>query len=200
MRRALAATVLFLALVAGTAQADHSVTELVTPGTAADVGFAGAAADGSPALVFTSEPLAAADQDSAPDIYAPSGGSYKLLSDGAQAGPDGSNTAVFRGASADGSRLLFSTSEALVPDDGDFSVDVYEHSGSTTTLLSDRAQPGPDEGKSVAYGRASADGSRVFFTTDEALVAADNDSSVDVYERPGGTTTLISVRPASAVV
>ena len=45
------------------------------------------------------------------------------------------------------------------------------------------------------YGGSSADGSRVYFTTDESLVSADTDSSDDVYERAGGTTTLISTGP-----
>ena len=46
------------------------------------------------------------------------------------------------------------------------------------------------------YGGISRDGSRVYFTTTERLVSADTDSSVDVYERSGGTTTtLISTGP-----
>jgi hypothetical protein len=42
----------------------------------------------------------------------------------------------------------------------------------------------------------SDDGSRAFFQTGEQLVTADTDSSVDIYERAGATTTLISTGPA----
>ena len=48
----------------------------------------------------------------------------------------------------------------------------------------------------ACYRGSSADGTRVFFTTDEQLVTADTDSSGDVYERSGGTTTLVSTGPA----
>jgi hypothetical protein len=190
MRNAVAAVVgavAILASMAGTAEADHSVTELVTPGTVTDVSFAGAAADGTPAFVVTQESLAAADQDSAADLYVPSGGSYKLLSDKQLAGPDGSQVVSFTGSSTDGVRVFFVTSEALTSDDGDFSIDVYTHSGSTTTLVSDRAQPGPDEAKDVQFVGASADGSRVFFSTNEALAAEDGDSNA--------TSTSVPVVP-----
>jgi hypothetical protein len=46
-----------------------------------------------------------------------------------------------------------------------------------------------------AYGGSSADGEHVLFTTKESLVTADTDSSIDVYERVGTTTTLISTGP-----
>jgi hypothetical protein len=47
-------------------------------------------------------------------------------------------------------------------------------------------------GIDAQYAGASADGSHVYFTTSESLVSADTDTSVDVYERVGTTTTLIS--------
>ena len=37
---------------------------------------------------------------------------------------------------------------------------------------------------------------RVFFDTEEKLVAADTDAQFDVYERSGGTTTLLSTGPS----
>jgi hypothetical protein len=42
------------------------------------------------------------------------------------------------------------------------------------------------------FAGMSADGSRVFFDTSERMVPADTDKSVDVYERSGGKTILIS--------
>ena len=43
---------------------------------------------------------------------------------------------------------------------------------------------------------ADEGGTHVFFTTREALVGSDTDSSLDVYERAGGTTTLVSTGPS----
>ena len=57
---------------------------------------------------------------------------------------------------------------------------------------------GPAGGNGAAdseFGGASSDGARVFFDTDESLVSADTDTQLDVYERSGGQTTLISTGP-----
>ena len=54
---------------------------------------------------------------------------------------------------------------------------------------------GPSGGNGVAevfFDATSADGSRAFFDTDEQLVAGDTDATFDMYERHGGTTTLLS--------
>src|SRR4051812_35454446 len=42
------------------------------------------------------------------------------------------------------------------------------------------------------YRGISSDGSKVFFTTSEQLVSTDTDSAIDLYERSGNTTTLLS--------
>jgi hypothetical protein len=58
--------------------------------------------------------------------------------------------------------------------------DIYEREGDVTTLLS----TGPVGGNGdffAFFAGASDDGSRVFFETDEALVAGDTDTSQDVY-------------------
>ena len=58
---------------------------------------------------------------------------------------------------------------------------------------------GPAGGNGAAdseFRGASSDGARVFFDTDESLVSADTDTRLDVYERSGGQTTLISTGPA----
>ena len=113
-------------------------------------------------------------------------------------GPNGGNGAIssqFRGASADGSRVFFQSNEQLVAADTDTRMDIYERAGATTTLLS----TGPSGGNgtfNAAFAANSADGSRVFFRTSEQLVAADTDTTQDLYERAGGTTTLLSTGPA----
>src|SRR6185312_1816607 len=42
----------------------------------------------------------------------------------------------------------------------------------------------------------SRDGTHVFFETQESLVPTDSDTSIDGYERTGGTTNLVSTGPA----
>jgi hypothetical protein len=113
-------------------------------------------------------------------------------------GPSGGNGAVnafFDGASQDGTRAFFETSEALVSADTDTAFDIYERVGNTTNLVS----TGPSGGNGpndAFFDGVSADGTRVFFDTDESLVAADTDTFIDVYQRSGGVTTLVSTGPA----
>jgi hypothetical protein len=111
------------------------------------------------------------------------------------AGGNGSLSSQFRGASADGTRVMLQTFEALVAADTDARMDLYERTGAATTLLS----TGPSGGNgafNVAFSAVSQDGSRVFFRTAEPLVAADTDTTHDLYERANGVTTLTSTGPA----
>ena len=103
--------------------------------------------------------------------------------------------ALFVGASADGARVFFRTVEPLVSADTDATEDVYERSGGQTTLVSTGATGGNGAFGAFFEG-ASADGTRVFFATEESLVSADTDAAEDVYERSGGQTTLVSTGPA----
>jgi hypothetical protein len=121
-------------------------------------------------------------------------GTTTLVSAGSTGG-NGAVNAFYAGSSQDGSRVFFTTAESLVSGDTDADQDVYERSGSTTTLIS----TGPTGGNaplSASFAGASQDGSRVFFTTGERLVSGDTDSSDDIYERTGSTTNLISTGPA----
>src|SRR6185295_15321754 len=59
----------------------------------------------------------------------------------------------------------------------------------------DNVSTGGNGVPAASYRGQSADGTRVFFTTTEALVSADTDASSDIYERSAGTTTLISTGP-----
>ncbi|MGH2978363.1 MAG: hypothetical protein ACRDLQ_01840, partial [Solirubrobacterales bacterium] len=113
-------------------------------------------------------------------------------------GPTGGNgvgDVFFDAVSADGSRVFFDTDEQLVSGDTDAGFDVYERHGGTTSLVS----TGPSGGNGafdVFFADSSADGTRAVFETDERLTPADTDSSFDVYERAGGTTTLVSTGPS----
>jgi hypothetical protein len=167
-------------------------TRLVSNGTGAfNASFGGASADGSRVFFHTTERLVAADTDAVLDLYERSGGTTSLVSAGIING-NGAFVAVLDGASADGSRVFFHTSERLVAADTDNAQDVYERSGGTTSLVSAGAIDGNDDSSAIFRG-ASADGTRVFFETDEQLVAADIDNAQDVYERSGAATNLISV-------
>lgn len=146
--------------------------------------------DGLRAIFTTDEPLTPDDTDSNADIYERSGGVTTLLSTGATGG----NSPIdvqFRAASADSSRVFFVTSESLVAADTDGAVDVYEHSGGATSLDS-VGLTGGNGAVNVSFGGASADGSVVFFETNESLFPTDTDAQQDVYRRSAGVTTLVS--------
>jgi hypothetical protein len=163
--------------------------------------FRGISADGSHVFFETSEQLVAADADGncydqqetvvpCYDVYDRSNGTTTLISTGPN-GATGNFNARFRGASADGSRVFFTTKEQLVPADTDNAQDVYMRSGGTTTLLS----TGPAGGNGdfdAQYRGSSADGAHVFIQTSERLTSSDTDSSADIYDVSGGTTTLVS--------
>ena len=155
--------------------------------------FSGVSGDGSRVFFATAEALVSADTDRQYDVYERAGDTTTLIS----SGPDGGNgelAAVFAHASGDGSRALFITSEPLVAADTDGQVDVYERADGTTTLMS--VGPGGGNGAfNVSFRGASRDGSRIFFDTVESLASSDTDGAVDIYERAGGTTTLISAGP-----
>jgi hypothetical protein len=167
--------------------------------------YRGASADGSRVFFDIGEPLVASDTDalcddqdglSGPcvDVYERAGGNTTLISTG-PAGGNGSFNARFRGCSADGTRVFFTTREPLVASDTDTAIDIYERSGATTTLVSTGSTGGNGD-FDVVYKQISQDGTHVMFETGERLVAADTDSAVDLYERSGGSTTLVSTGPA----
>lgn len=133
---------------------------------------------GSTLFVSASDRLDPADTDDRVDVYAVApDGTRTLVSDGE--GPDGSVDASFAGASADGQRVAFSTTEALLPSDGDASSDIYVHTPRQLVHATDG--PGPDVNTGVAGFRLSADGQRLVFSTAEALLGADSDGVSDIY-------------------
>ena len=100
----------------------------------------------------------------------------------------------FNASSADGTRVIFSTTASLDPADTDTRTDIYQSVGGVRTLLS----TGPAGGNGpidAEFRGANETATRVFFTTTETLVAADTDSARDLYERFSGTTTVLSLGP-----
>ena len=174
-------------------------TTLVSTGPAAgangayDSFFAGASSDGSRIFFTTRGQLVGSDTDQSLDVYERSSGSTSLISIG-PAGGNGTPNSEFAGISDDGTKVFFETRDSLVASDTDSAQDVYQHSGGTTTLVS----TGPTGGngtRNAFFDDSSLDGSRVFFHTDESLTAADTDSGEDVYERSGGSTIVHSIGP-----
>ncbi len=185
----------------------------------------GASADGRRVLFTTADSLVPEDTD---DCIVNYGGSvhegcadlYERTRDGAvrlvSTGLGLANEpfdAYFDGASEDGRRVFFTTREKLVPEDTDQCLngagnpwgctDVYERSNGVTRLIS----VGPAGGAAAVeakFGAVSADGTRVFFLTDEPLVPEDTDSCpdsllgpgcVDIYELRGEVLRLVSTGP-----
>ncbi len=202
----IAAVAVGLALGPGAA-GNHATTERVSVGQINGNGnysasFAGASADAGRAFFTTTEQLVSADIDGAADVYERAGGTTTLVSTG-PAGGSGEVGAQFAAASADGSRVFFTTEESLVAGDTDANCDdppdpalrpcrdVYERSGGTTTLVS-AGQINGNGTFDADFNGISSDGTRAFFATAEKLVSADTDSARDIYQRSGGTTTLVS--------
>jgi hypothetical protein len=174
------------------------VTSLVSTGPAGgnggvDAFFYGASADGASVLFGTSERLTSADTDAASDVYERANGATTLVSTGSTGG-NGSQGAFFDGVSVDGARVFFHTAERLTAADTDSQADVYERSGGVTSLVS-IGSSGGNGALPAFFDGASADGTRIFFDTDERLESADADSVQDVYERTAGATALVSIGP-----
>ncbi|HEX7059366.1 MAG TPA: hypothetical protein VF176_05900 [Solirubrobacterales bacterium] len=83
---------------------------------------------------------------------------------------------------SDDGRVFFVTSEALLPEDHNQTVDVYERAGGTLGLVTSGM------GETISYMGVSADGRSAFFNTYESLIPADrDDGDDDVYvARLGG--------------
>ena len=155
-----------------------------------------ASADGSKAFLVTEERLVGADTDDASDVYERSGGQTTLLSAAGTGATGSASNSSFSGASADGATVFFVTTEHMVGADTDGLEDLYQRSGDQTTLVSAPGAGATGPAVRAQFAGASTDGSRAFFETDENLVGTDTDGMMDVYERAGGQTTLVSAAGA----
>ena len=163
-------------------------TSLVSVGTTtAPVGGGDLSADGTHVVFTTNESLDPADTDAEDDLYQWAAGQVSLISTGWQT-PGG--LSVRNTQSEDGSRVVFTSEEPLVPQDTDSGFDVYQRRAGQTTLLT------PGTPVFAEFTRASSDATRVFFETEDTVVPGDTDDETDVYESQGGQPTLLS--PGSA--
>jgi hypothetical protein len=158
--------------------------------------FDAASMDSETVLFTTSAQLTSEDQDSAQDIYAQrvGGAESTLVSQGTECGgcPDAAADVLFDRASSDAGNVVFSTPEALLPDDGDIENDIYSRDlgDEETSLITTSPSYCPLKKGScgATFVDASADGSRVFFSTIERFTLEDGDDEVDVYERSLGAS------------
>jgi Tol biopolymer transport system component len=200
---AVSAALLFAASSALTAPAARAAAPI----------FRGSSADGSIAFFETDQQLVPGDTDGQRDVYERSfdedvGEAGAYVTREVSTGPTGGNDAYpaqFEAASADGSRVFFSTEESLVAADTDRRSDIYMHdlaTGATTLVSQGSASCAPACGNGTFdAGIAGVDsgGDKLFFVTAEPLAAGDSDNAVDIYERDLSTetTTLVSVAAAS---
>jgi len=189
------------AALAAPASATDGTLELISEPTgvsdpdSGSVSYAGASENGARAFFTTTQKLTADDTDAnRTDIYERSGGVTRLASKATGVPDPDTGDATFAAVSRDGARVVFITRERLTADDNDTNrVDVYERSGGVTTLLSKPTGVADPNTADVFFAGRSEDGSRVFFYTAQKLTADDGDTNrVDVYERSGGQTTLVS--------
>jgi hypothetical protein len=172
-----------------------AVTTLISAdesGQPHEVRFTAMSTDGTRVFFQSAERLTSADTDDLMDTYERSGGVTRLVTTGPTDQQTESYAAALR-ISDDGTSAFFESSSALVAADTDTAVDIYRRSGGVTTLVSTRPD-GSNGGtqSSASLAGISSDGVRVFFLTDEALVASDTDGAIDLYQRSGGTTTMVS--------
>jgi hypothetical protein len=118
--------------------------------------------------------------------------------------------ATFQGASADGSRVFFTSEQELVPADKDHGTDLYEYNrdapaGHRLTMLS-RGATGdatPGEGANVeGVVRTSSDGSHVYFVARGVLTTEANASkkvaqpdAENLYVANGGRLAFVATLP-----
>ncbi|HEV3072532.1 MAG TPA: NHL repeat-containing protein [Solirubrobacteraceae bacterium] len=95
--------------------------------------------------------------------------------------------------SEDGRRVFFETKDALVPQDTNGQLDVYEYENGHAYLIS-----GGTSSEESSLVDTSANGSDVFFVTGQPLVAQDTDTLVDLYDarENGGFPPLPAPPPA----
>lgn len=165
---------------------------------------------GSKVFFATTEKLSSGDTDARLDIYVRdlsasttsrvSRGDSSCESQGC-GNADIAISVVDGGVVPNGTRVFFTTTEKLSPDDTDSpaALDIYmrDLSGGATQLVSEAGvcPAGLPLGENCDpnYAGTSADGAHAFFETNEQLSPADADQSQDVYDWSSGAQTLVSV-------
>jgi Tol biopolymer transport system component len=183
-------------------------SEIVAPGPERPqdgVGRMHASADGSVLLFGSDSPsLAPGDTNGDNDAFVRdmATGAITLVSVNAAGTGAGQAPSYPRGISADGTKVLFSSSAGnLVPGDANGQPDLFVRDLTTGTTTVVSVTPSGETGNDASVnGALSADGSTVAilsYATDLVPGVGDSVSGADVYVRDldSGTTTLASVTP-----
>lgn len=158
-----------------------------------DAYFTRATPDGSHVFFHTRDQLVPQDTNNTDDIYERYNGTTSLVTSQV------SGLTFYRqGATSDESTVFVGTSRQLTGADSDNSFDIYKRTGGTngTYALISLGPTGGNGAYDVTFNGATADGSTVFFSTNESLLPADADTSRDIYQWTNGTITLISTGPS----
>lgn len=167
-----------------TGPAGGNGTFAVTPG--------GMSADASHVYFQTQEAMTSDDTDTALDVYERFNNTTTRMSGVGTSGNSSLNDAFFTGNSQDGIKVFFAAYDSLAGTDSDTNrKDVYQYSGGSLTQLS----VGGDGPYGADYLGASADGSHVYFQSDEQLTGTDTDGHRDIWDASGGTSTQVSTGP-----
>ena len=161
----------------------------------------GGSSDLSRVAFTTAERLLTSDTDDAIDVYAWSDGTLEHVSTGSNGGNAAADTAESPAGrtlkmGSDGRGVLFTTGEALVPEDTDAAVDLYERMDGATRLVS-TGELSNNGGVQTGTGTYRAGSTRALFVAGASLSRADTDEQLDVYLHENGATRLISVGRAA---
>jgi Tol biopolymer transport system component len=144
-------------------------------------------ADGSKVFFQTTEPLLG-DSDEANDVYMHEAGDIQLITPNGCTG--GNCGAGFDAITPDGTSLVFSSEEELVPADDDSAQDLYvvlTAGGPPALASAGEASCSPACGNSnlfpAVFDRIAADGSALLFGSEEQLSGLDEDSDADLFAR-----------------
>ena len=159
----------------------HVTDGLSGPDRNVDANTHAISGDGSRVTFVTSESLAASDTDTMVDTYMrlPGGALVHVTDD--PTGPDDPLDAYALKASADLTRVVVTTKERLAVTDTDTAYDVYERVPDGTLVHVSDDPRGPDADVDAEFAQLSADGRRVYFSTNESLSPADSDAVADAY-------------------
>ncbi|HET7591159.1 MAG TPA: hypothetical protein VFK14_13375 [Solirubrobacterales bacterium] len=166
--------------------------------------YAAASADGKHVFFTSAEGLLGADEDNANDVYEWSEGAPPNLKLVTSAECTRLCGASFEALSEDAEEVVFTTAEALVAEDRDESDDIYRQNvnGGAPVLISrgeDSCTSCWSGEENARFNEASADASRVVFSTAEGILEGDDDGEDDIYLRDtngAGTTSMITIAPS----
>lgn len=171
-------------------------TRLISGGEQnAPASFAIASVDGNHVFFTTAEPLLSGDEG-ANDIYEWSDGAPLQLVTPAPC--SAACDVTFKAASANSTEVLFTTTARLTLDDTDDSADIYRQAIGGPPVLASRGETGWNTTEDARFNDASADASRVVFTTADGMLGEDDDGEDDIYARDleGESTSLITTSPS----